>query len=58
MIEEKHSAGLGNYKEGIVLSLWTLGLNFLLGSLKLAAGLWGRSPMRPILILIVPARWR
>lgn len=43
MIEEKHSAGLGNYKEGIVLSLWTLGLNFLLGSLKLAAGLWGRS---------------
>lgn len=43
MIEEKHSAGLGNYREGIVLSLWTLGLNFLLGSLKLAAGLWGRS---------------
>ena len=43
MIEEKHSAGLGNYKEGIVLSLWTLGLNFLLGSVKLAAGLWGRS---------------
>lgn len=43
MIEEKHSAGLGNYKEGIVLSLWTLALNFLLGSLKLAAGLWGRS---------------
>lgn len=43
MIEEKHSAGLGNYKEGIILSLWTLGLNFLLGSLKLAAGLWGRS---------------
>ncbi len=43
MIEEKHSAGLGNYKEGIVLSLWTLVLNFLLGSLKLAAGLWGRS---------------
>lgn len=43
MIEEKHSAGLGNYKEGIVLSLWTLALNFLLGSVKLAAGLWGRS---------------
>lgn len=43
MIEEKHSAGLGNYREGIVLSLWTLGLNFLLGSVKLAAGLWGRS---------------
>lgn len=43
MIKEKHSAGLGNYREGIVLSLWTLGLNFLLGSLKLAAGLWGRS---------------
>lgn len=43
MIEEKHSTGLGNYKEGIVLSLWTLGLNFLLGSVKLAAGLWGRS---------------
>lgn len=43
MIEEKHSVGLGNYKEGIVLSLWTLGLNFLLGSVKLAAGLWGRS---------------
>ena len=43
MIEEKHSAGLGNYKEGSVLSLWTLGLNFLLGSVKLAAGLWGRS---------------
>ena len=43
MIEEKHSVGLGNYREGIVLSLWTLGLNFLLGSVKLAAGLWGRS---------------
>lgn len=43
MIEEKHSAGLGNYKEGIVLSIWTLVLNLVLGSIKLAAGILGRS---------------